>query len=265
MQLTRIRVYPVKSLAGTDVESARVNPWGLEDDRRWAIVDAGGTKVTAREVNGLLGLTAVGHADGVRLSDRACSTLDVAFPSDGDAVAVTHKRQGTASAACAEADAWLTERMGGPLRLVWQPDPTARPIDPALGGLPGDTMTLADGAPLLLVNEASLDRLDGWLDTADRPLDVVRFRPNVVVDGLEAFAEDTWPFVTIGAVRFRTTMVCDRCVMTTIDPGTLERGSEPIRTLAKHRRWEGSTWFGTRLAPLDTGTIRVGDAVAPEW
>lgn len=94
-------------------------------------------------------------------------------------------------------------------------------------------------------------------------LDIVRFRPNVVIDGEQPFAEDAWPTLRIGNLKFRTTMVCDRCVMTTIDPITLAGGKEPIRTLARHRSWDRKTWFGTRLVPLGTGTISVGDAVEP--
>jgi MOSC domain-containing protein len=99
---------------------------------------------------------------------------------------------------------------------------------------------------------------------ASEALDIMRFRPNVVIDGEEPFAEDAWPTVRIGNLKFRTTMVCDRCVMTTIDPITLAGGKEPIRTLARHRRWNHKTWFGIRLAPLGTGTISVGEAVEAE-
>jgi uncharacterized protein YcbX len=83
----------------------------------------------------------------------------------------------------------------------------------------------------------------------------------VVIDGGMAFEEEAWTRIRIGELGFRTTMICDRCVMTTIDPVTLEGGKEPIRTLARRRRREGKTWFGIRLAPLTTGTIRVGEAV----
>ena len=99
---------------------------------------------------------------------------------------------------------------------------------------------------------------------------MLRFRPNVVVDGEpgEPFAEDAWPFVRLGDVRFRVNGVCDRCVMTTIDPVSLARGKEPIRTLAKHRKWDGKTWFGVWLipdlaaSPADA-VVAVGDAVLP--
>ncbi|RXZ45869.1 MOSC domain-containing protein, partial [Agromyces binzhouensis] len=137
---------------------------------------------------------------------------------------------------------------------------------------PGEGLSLADAGPLLLASEASLAQLDAWTPDDVPPLDIVRFRPNVVVDGDAPFAEDAWTRVRIGGVRFRFGEVCDRCVMTTIDPETLARGKEPIRTLAKHRKWDGATWFGVRLIPELDGAgasasahrIAIGDEVEVE-
>lgn len=272
MQVTRLRIHPVKSFAGLDVSSARVLPWGLDGDRRWAVVDPEGEPITAREANGLLGLTAEVLGDsGLLLGDRdGTEPLRVDVPTGADPVAVGHSRQGTALPAGPEADAWLSGRIGRPARLVWQPDPTARPVNPAHGGRPGDHVTLADVAPLLLTSESSLAQLDRWTDDDTAPLDMLRFRPNVVVDGDPdaPFAEDTWPSVRIGDVRFRVSGVCDRCVMTTVDPVSLARGKEPIRTLARHRKWDGKTWFGVWLvpdpAPANDPVLRVGDEVVPD-
>jgi uncharacterized protein YcbX len=96
-----------------------------------------------------------------------------------------------------------------------------------------------------------------------------RFRPNVVIDGAEdPFAEDGWrtlwtePGDTVHhPVALRASELVDRCIITTVDPQTLVRGQEPLRTLAKHRRWDGNVWFGIRLVPTTTGTLQVGDAV----
>jgi uncharacterized protein YcbX len=126
---------------------------------------------------------------------------------------------------------------------------------------------------LHLTSESSLRSLQDWMiETAlergeepPEPLGHQRFRPNVVVSGSEAFAEDRWSTVRIGDVPFRVTMVCDRCVMTTIHGHDLRTGKEPIRTLARHRKWEGATWFGIRLTPvlpLAAGAVlHVGDEV----
>ncbi len=264
--MTRLRVYPVKSFAGNDVGSARVLPWGLEDDRRWGVVDPQGEPITAREVNGLLGLTADVRADGgLLLSDGRTDPLRVDVPVDADPVAVGHSRQGEAVPAGAAADTWITARIGRDARLVWQPDPRARSVNPKHGGRPGDHLSLADAGPLLLTSEASLARLNGWIH--DELLDMVRFRPNVVIDGELPFAEDEWSSVRLGGVRFRVAARCDRCVMTTIDPATLARGKEPIRTLAKHRRSGGKTYFGVRIVPELDGeeaVLSVGDAVVAD-
>jgi len=254
----------VKSFAGEDVDSAWVHPWGLDQDRRWGLVDSSGQKLTAREHNHLLGLSARALSDTVlQLSDRDGAVSTVDMRDGGDTIAVSHSRQGTAVAARGDVNRWLSERVGLAVRLVWQPDPTVRAIATEDGGGLGDVMSLADGGPLLLVTESSLRQLDEWTAPETRPLDVVRFRPNVVIDGTEPFIEESWTSLTLGDVRFRVTMICDRCVMTTIEPSTLARGKEPISTLAAHRRRDKKTWFGLRLTPIDRGRIHVGDHVEP--
>ena len=91
---------------------------------------------------------------------------------------------------------------------------------------------------------------------------MMRFRPNVVIDGSTSFAEDGWRRLRIGAATFRAVKGCDRCVMTMTDPDTARRSKEPIATLARHRHWDGATWFGMNLIPDTPGvTIHVGDEV----
>jgi len=96
------------------------------------------------------------------------------------------------------------------------------------------------------------------------PMVMGRFRPSIVVDHPDdPFAEDEWKDVRIGGVELRFAEHCDRCVVTTIDPHTRLAGKEPLRTLARHRRWSHKTWFGVRMIPSTTGVIRVGESVAP--
>jgi uncharacterized protein YcbX len=276
VRVTALTAYPVKSLEGVSLAEAVVQPWGLRDDRRWAVVDGNGDKVTAREEHALLGLLAEPLDDGVvRLSAPGRESLEVAPPEGGDPVVVTFSGQPTALPAGAAADAWVSEAVGRALRLVWQGEGSTRPIRPEMGGAPGDVNSLSDAGPLLLTSEASLARLNDWLaetalergEAPSQPIGHDRFRPNVVVSGGEPFAEDAWSQVRIGEVAFRLTMVCDRCVMTTIDRSDLRSGKEPIRTLARHRRWEGATWFGVRLTPVlplrEGAMVRVGDEVVP--
>lgn len=262
-----LHLYPVKSLAGVACDSAGVAARGLAGDRRWGIVDPSGEKVTAREAHGLLGLTASPLPDGaVRLTDRSGAAIRVEPPREAAPVPVSHRGQGTARPAGDEVAAWLSARLDRAVRLVWQDDESRRPIRPELGGRPEDVNSLADAAPLLLTTEASLRRLNEWLaEGGAEAIGHDRFRPNVVVDGETPFAEDDWDEVTMGGVPFRRTMVCDRCVMTTIDRETLRTSKEPIRTLARHRKWDGETWFGIRLTPVlplpDDAVLTVGDVV----
>ena len=273
MHVTGLWIHPVKSLGGQAVDSARVEPWGLEGDRRWGLVDPSGEKVTARDLHALLRLHAEQVDDEtIRIHDGGESIL-VDIPLGLPPIPVSHARQGFAPPADQDVSEWISERVGRPLRLVWQEEPTQRRMSGAHGGLVGDTLSLADAGPVLLTSEASLAQLQEWVDAraaeddpgagAALPLSMVRFRPNVVIDGGEPFDEDGWGTLRIGEVRFRTAEVCDRCVMTTIDPETIVAGKEPIRTLARHRTWDGKTWFGTRLVPLDEGRIALGDEVVP--
>ena len=273
MHVTGLWIHPVKSLGGQAIDSARVEPWGLEGDRRWGLVDPSGEKVTARDLHALLRLHAEQVDDEtIRIHDGGESIL-VDIPLGLPPIPVSHARQGFAPPADQDVSEWISERVGRPLRLVWQEEPTQRRMSGAHGGLVGDTLSLADAGPVLLTSEASLAQLQEWVDAraaeddpaagAASPLSMVRFRPNVVIDGGEPFDEDGWGTLRIGEVRFRTAEVCDRCVMTTIDPETIVAGKEPIRTLARHRTWDGKTWFGTRLVPLDEGRIALGDEVVP--
>jgi uncharacterized protein YcbX len=253
--------YPVKSLAGTTVDALDIEPWGPAGDRRWAVVDAAGARVSARELPRMLRLGATPYDGGVRLA-AAGRTLDVPTPYDGPQVPVGISRQPPVNDAGDDAAAFLSAALDHDVRLVWQPDPEKRSVNPANGGLPGEVLSLADAGPLLLTSESSLARLQEWVGP-EPDLAMGRFRPNVVIDGATPFAEDSWSRVGLGDLDLRVQQACDRCVMTTIDPVTLARGPEPIRTLSRHRKWDGKVWFGVWLVPGGTGRVRVGDPVTP--
>jgi uncharacterized protein YcbX len=85
-----------------------------------------------------------------------------------------------------------------------------------------------------------------------------RFRPNLVLRGLPAFGEDDLGEFAIGEIGFRAVKPCDRCVLTTTDQETAERGVEPLRTLATFRKWDGKVWFGQNVAHQRAGRLAVG-------
>lgn len=159
-----------------------------------------------------------------------------------------------------EAAAWLRERLSVPCRLVHMDQARARPVDQDYG-LPGDCVSLADGYPVLLASDGSLNELNGRLQ---HRVGMERFRPNLVVSGAVAWAEDGWRHVRIGPVVFRAVKRCSRCIVVTVDQRSGERPdrTEPLRTLGTMRRDEqGRITFGQNLIPDTTGVIRIGDPV----
>lgn len=263
--LGAVRIHPVKSLAACAVEEAAVEPWGLGGDRRWMLIDGAGRVVTQRQQPRMAVLSAQPLAGGgVALSGPGGEPLRVEVPEPGRLlVAELHRSKVEVVEAAGAAHAWFSARLGAEVRLVHLDAPShRRPVDPAFG-LQGETVSLADGFPLLLTTSASLDALNVLVAMGDHPdegpLPMDRFRPNVVVDGTAAWAEDDWERIAIGEVVFRVVKPCGRCVVTTTDQHTAERGREPLRTLARHRRAGKELLFGQNLIPEGTGVIRVGD------
>ncbi|MFG2129331.1 MOSC domain-containing protein [Streptomyces sp. NPDC048751] len=266
-QLLSIHVHPVKAFRGLAPREAVVEPWGLAGDRRWALIDDGGKVVTQRQQPRLAPAAAeLLPGGGLRLSAPGLEPLTVDVPRPTGTTTVEIFRDKVEGVLADDAaHAWCSAYLGADVRLVHMDDPaTCRAVDPDYA-LPGETVSFADGYPLLLTTTASLDALNSLIAQGDHagegPLPMNRFRPNVVVSGTEAWAEDGWSRVSIGEVAFRVAKMCGRCVVTTTDQGTAERGKEPLRTLGRHRLIDGKLVFGQNLVPLDRGTIRVGDPV----
>ena len=263
MFVSAIHLYPVKGCYRTTVEQATVEPWGLAGDRRWLIVRPDtGVALTQRDLPALTQIRPVLGEGGLLLAP----SVPVPAPTDGELVPVTvWSSVVVARLASRQACAYLTAVLGRPVWLVWLDDPTRRAVDPSYAQ-PGDRVSFADGYPLLLANTASLDALNDWIaesGSLEGPLPMTRFRPNVVISGAPAWAEDAWTGgrVRIGGVSFRVPKACGRCVVTTTDQETGDRGREPLRTLARHRNRDQSLLFATNLIPDGVGSIAVGDPV----
>ncbi|MBY8840559.1 MOSC domain-containing protein [Streptomyces sp. SP2-10] len=266
-EVQSIHVHPVKAFRAVSLRDAVVEPWGLAGDRRWTLIDDGGKVVTQREEPRLALAAAEPLAGGgVRLSAPGRAPLTVAVPEQTETMPVTvFGTKVEAVPAAAAAHAWCSAYLGAEVRLVHMDDPaTRRPIDPDYA-LPGETVSFADGYPLLVTTVASLEALNSLIaegrNAHEGPLPMNRFRPNIVVAGAEPWAEDHWTRIAVGEVVFRAAKPSGRCVVTTTDQESAVRGREPLQTLARHRRIGGKLVFGQYLVPLFPGTIRVGDPV----
>lgn len=256
-RLSGLFAYPIKSCGGVSLDSWEVDGRGLRYDRRWMLVDESGRFLSQRELP-RLSLVRVGLApDHLSVDAPGMPRLEVPLGPSTDALVPARiwRDSVMASPVGARADRWFTEFIGARSRLLHLPEDAARPVDPPFGR-PGDRLHLADGFPFLLISEASLAELNERLD---RPVPMDRFRPNLVVRACEPFAEDGWLRVRIGTIAFRVAKPCARCVVTTVDQTTGERGREPLRTLARFRKVGTEVFFGQNLIHDGAGDLRVGD------
>ncbi|MEM8488550.1 MAG: MOSC N-terminal beta barrel domain-containing protein [Bacteroidota bacterium] len=263
--VSSLHIYPVKSTTGLSLTRSAVGARGLDHDRRYAIVDPDGQIITAREAPHLLGLKAAIEEGSVVLIDTKTREAIRLGQGIGEAQRVgVFDRETTGKGSTEDVDAWLSAYLGRPCRLVFMDDTIRRPVLERHGGEPNDEVSYADQCPILLISEASLADLNSRLDA---PVSMQHFRPNIVVKGCDAFAEDTWQHVEINGIPFRVSQRCERCVFTTIDPETYvpHKRQEPLRTLATYRRLpKGGVGFGVHLVPLGAGEIVVGEGVSFE-
>jgi hypothetical protein len=268
MRVEAIAIYPVKGCRRVEVDEAVVQPWGLAADRRWVVVDARTDRaITLRDTTRLTQISPTPVGNGLVLRTPTQPDLAVAAPVDGPLRPVTVASfTGPARLADAAAHEWLSEVLERDVRLVWFDDPTRRPVD-ARYAQPTDRVGFADGFPVSLANTASLAALNDLIlasDPRQEPVPMTRFRPNVVVSGAPAWVEDEWigRRLRVGDVVFRAAKPNDRCVVTTIDAETGEKGHEPLRTLGRHRNVDQELLFATYLIPDTPGRIAVGDPIA---
>jgi len=233
---------------------------GLVGDRRWMVVDAGGKFVTARKHPRMVLVRADPDGDSLRLSAPGMPGLVLSAVVQRDGVRATvWDSEVNAQPASEEADAWLSGYLGFPVRFVHMNADSRRAID-ANYAHAGEEVSFADGYPLLLISQAALDGLNEKLD---QPVGMLRFRPNLVVAGTSAHAEDGWRSIRIGTVRFDLVKPCVRCVLTTVDPerGEFDPAGQPLRKLMDYRRTEKGVTFGQNLIPRACGSIRIGDSI----
>jgi len=262
-----LHVYPVKGLKGIDLAEASATERGLEHDRRWMVVDAQGEFFTQRSHPKMATVWTDLLPGALELSAPDAGSIQVPLappPAPSMRVRVWNSVV-DAVPASREADAFLSDYLETPCRMVYMPDSTRRASNPDYSGGRERLVGFADGYAYLIASTSSLADLNRRLAERGHPaLPMNRFRPNVVVSGAPAYAEDGWGEISVGDAVLGAAKPCGRCEVTTTDQSTGEvRGPEPLATLATYRNSdEFGIMFGLNLVTLRPGTIRVGNALS---
>lgn len=267
MKVHSLYSYPVKGAAGTAFDAIAFGLAGLEDDRRWMIVDADGVFVSQREIAELALLGVASEPEGIRLDVPGSGKVFVPRPNGGPRLLVTIWSNTVEAGLCeGEVNASLSRWLGQDLRLVFFDEHARRSVSRDWVDREAP-VAFADGFPMLLASTASLVELNRrMVESGGEAVPMDRFRPNLVIEGAEPFAEDGWESIEIGGRVFDLAKPCARCVVTTVDQASGRRtGKEPLATLARtHRsadkRAPGAL-FGWNLVPRGEGHLRVGDGV----
>lgn len=259
--VSQLYIYPVKSLGGVALASMRLVDGGPAWDRRWMIVDAQGRFLTQREFPKLAQVEVALEIEAATIRLTAPRAEPLLLP-----LTVTNEltqpvviwNDSVRAVYGGEAgERWISAYLGVAASFVYMPDSEMRVANQAFAQ-PGDVVSFADGFPLLLIGEASLQNFNSHLDQA---IAMQRFRPNVVVAGSSAYAEDSWCRLQLGQVDCRVVKPCARCVIPSINPSNAQQEPQVARALAKHRRGRGGVYFGQNVIHEANGEISLDDTV----
>lgn len=259
-QLSNLTYYPIKACRGFDAKESNIERMGLEHDRRMMVVTTDGDFLTQREFPKLALITPALSNRVITLSAPNFDSMQVALQTEGFSWPVNiWKSKGVAAIDQGDDAAnWFSDWLDLSVRLVHIAGGVHRKLNPDYAINADDHTGFADGYPVLIISEGSLQDLNSRLED---PLPMNRFRPNIVVKDCEPFAEDGWRRIKIGDIEMALVKPCARCVVTTIDKETLAQSKEPLQTLEKYRRHALGAIFGMNVIPLNRGRLEVGMTV----
>lgn len=256
--ISSLHIYPIKSLGGITLTQCAAFYEGFKNDRRWMLVDQDGQFLTQRN-----------HAQMALFNCRIEEDmLYISYKDEEQAITFTQQTQDVkditvwdsnlkAHTVNDQLSEWFSDHLGMSATLVKMTKISER--IKAFTKPPFKTkVSFADGYPYLILSRASMDHLNSKLDT---PLNINRFRANIIVDTTKPHEEDSWNNITIGNADLKVIKPCARCVVTTIDQETATKGKEPLKTLADYRKSLKKIYFGANTMVLKEGIIKVGDIV----
>ncbi|MYN29556.1 MOSC domain-containing protein [Duganella levis] len=274
--LSAITLYPIKSCAGVSLQEVTLTSLGLMTeqiyDREWMVVDSNGACLTQREYPRMALITPTIKATTLELRAPGMLRLEIplGLPDPASAPSLTTQIWDDTVLAY-DCDAltaeWFTKAIGVPCRLVRFHANAERAVSTKwTNGVQTSTM-FSDGYPILVAGSASLDDLNQKLVAAGRSaLPMNRFRPNLVIDGIDAFEEDYADSYQLGEVVLKPVKPCPRCPMPSVDQATGEFGPDPMDIMQSYRakpELEGALCFGMNaiLIAGEDQLVRVGQEI----
>jgi len=261
MFISELFLHPVKSAAAIQVEHLLYDQQGPIHDREWMLVNASGKFISQRTSPKMCFIQAKLEGHELLLDAPEQETLRVAqMPNsinDKGRRVTVWKDEFNATDCGDQAAQWLTQLLGKECRLVQLSKHSQRLVDTNFAHA-GQTVGFADGFPSLIVSQASLDQFNSHLAS---PVDMRRFRPNIVISGCQPYAEDDWRTIRINGIEFDLVKPCSRCIMPSINPDTADKEMQINEALLQTRRRGRDTYFGQNALHRGVGEIKVGDAV----
>ncbi|MFY8190624.1 MAG: MOSC domain-containing protein [Bacteroidia bacterium] len=261
IKITQLFIYPIKGLPGISVQTSLLTKRGLQYDRRWMLVDENGRFLSQRGLPILSQFKVLkGEQEFIIEAPHKQSILTIPFQIFGSAMQVqVWEDTCLAYHFSEEADRWFSEILAQKCSLVYMPELSVREI-PNSNQIASGMVSFADAYPLLLIGQASLNKLNSLLA---EPIRMDRFRPNMVLDGTTAFEEDTFFEFTIGNNSFIAAKPCARCSVISINQQSGEIGHEPLKTLSTFRQKDNKIYFGENaLCTAGFHEISVGNKIS---
>ena len=259
LSLSDLYLYPVKSLAGIRVKQWPVTATGLLHDRKWMLIDSENCFLSQRKLPKMALIKPSLVNDLLILDAPNMPSLSIPlYPVGGNTVQTTiWHDQCQSKTVSAEANKWFSRFLGRPCQLVYQPESNIRSVDPDYA-TDNDQVSYADGFPFLIATTASLANLN---ESMSQSLSMQRFRPNLVISGCHAYAEDSWREINVDSITFKLPKPCSRCSVPGINPETAHLEKETLSRLNQLRNWKNKVYFGQNAVHEQQGILSVGDRV----
>jgi uncharacterized protein len=261
LTVSELFIYPIKSLGGISVSSAKVTERGFEYDRRWMLVDLNNRFITQRELPEMALLQAELTPQGLKVFHKENINSQITIPFiqavNEELTVQIFEDSCKAVPVSKTADEWFSKMLRVKCRLVYMHNSSKRFVDKRYANN-NEITGFSDAYPFLILGQSSLDDLNKRLI---HPLPVNRFRPNIVFTGGTPYEEDTMQEFVINKISFYGVKLCSRCAITTVNQDDASKSKEPLKTFASYRQKNNKVYFGQNLLAKGYSSIKVGDQI----